>query len=502
MTFKKWFAAKQKGKSQGNTSEKITKEAIMQAFDHCDDVFQKTCTFYRNTQAIEVFIVYCQGLCHQEKLNDEVIPELERIIKESAKLNSDTVMTHWKRYPLTTVKNMEQLITDVFTGKLIFSIQGIAELFVVDIADPPQRTPEESRTEISIRGPRDGFIEDIRVNTALIRKRISSNCLRYEEFIIGRRSKTRVGLLYIDDIASPNVINQVREQLKGIDIDALLNANQLEELLIAKRTRLFPMFHYSGRPDFVTHALLNGRFALLIDGAPTVLLAPVNLTYLLKTGEDNEVYFIYNSAERLLRTFALVVAITIPGFWVALITFHQNQLPFILLVSLGQIRQGIPLPSHLEAFTMLIIFELFREAGQRLPTSVGQTLSVVGGLIIGDAAIRAGLTNPDTIVVIATSVVATFSLVNHSLIGTIVLLRIYIMALSSFLGMFGFLVATFSILIYLANLRSYGIPYLFPVAPLHFRDMLNSIFRTPWKVKDKRPAFVKTNEDVRQGKKK
>lgn len=500
MKFKKLFKPKQSAQSKANKPEKITKQDMIEAFEKCDDVFQKTITFFRNIEPIQVFIVYCQGLCSLDKLNDEVIPELERIIRESVKLNSTALQTKWRKYPLTIATNLNQIITEVFNGKLIFTIQGLNEVFVVDIADPPQRTPEETRAEISIRGPRDGFIEDIGVNTALIRKRVRSNSLRYEEFIIGRRSKTRVGLFYIDDIASPGVIDQIREQLQNIDIDALLNANQLEELLITSRTRLFPMFHYSGRPDFVAQALLNGRFALLIDGAPTVLLAPVSLAYLLKTGEDSEVYFFYNSAERLLRTFAIIVAITIPGFWVALITFHQNQIPFILLVSLGQVRQGIPLPSNLEAFTMLIIFELFREAGQRLPTAVGQTLSVVGGLIIGDAAIRAGLTNPATIVVIATSVVATFSLVNQSLIGTVGLLRIYIMALSSFLGMFGFLVATFSIVLYVANLRSYGIPYLYPVAPFHWRDFLYTIFRPPRKSNERRPTFTQKNDYDRQGK--
>lgn len=488
-------------KNLANSIENINYETIQKAFVDSDDISQKSVSFPINADTIDVIFLYCEGLCENEKIDKEIIPQLEKVFRElkQNELQPSTLTDQWKNDSLKLATSIKQIISAVFDGSLLISIPNFDAFYLVDIAKHPQRSPEEASTELSIRGARDGFIEEIRVNTALIRKRVRSNSLKYEEFVIGSRSQTKVGLFYINDIAPQQMIEQIRHQLKQINIDGLLSSNELEELLSPRSFQLFPRFHYTGRPDLAADALLRGRFVILVDGTPTVLLAPVNLTFLIKAAEDSEMFYIYNSLERLLRILGLLIATLLPGFWVALVSFHQNQLPFILVSSLAQTRLGVPLPTAVEALIMVLIFELFREAGLRLPSAIGQILSVVGGLIIGDAAIRAGLTNPGMVVIVATSAVATFSLGNQSFAGTISVLRIYVLIASSILGLFGLFISAFSILLYVANLRTFGLPYLAPLAPFQWRDLIKAVLRPSFKMNNFRPAIIRTKDKEKSG---
>ncbi|WP_279401732.1 spore germination protein [Piscibacillus salipiscarius] len=219
----------------------------------------------------------------------------------------------------------------------------------------------------------------------------------------------------------------------------------------------------------------------------------------MKTGEDYEYPWLFNSFERLLRIVGMIIGITLPGFWVALAAFHPDQIPLVFLSSASQARQGIPLPTPVEALILVLLFDLLKEAGLRLPFSVGQILGVVGGLIIGDAAIRAGITSPANVVMIATSTVATFTISNQSLSGIVSLIRIFILIISSFLGLFGFFVATFFVLIHIANLRSFNLPYLAPLAPFTPKDIVNSLFHMPEKLKKTRFKMLRVRDSKRGG---
>ncbi|OLO37930.1 hypothetical protein BTR23_13425 [Alkalihalophilus pseudofirmus] len=491
---KKRYAVKpaQSQKQGAKTTKKINEQQIDHLFEGNDDIYKNFTSFYTSDASIQAIIIYCEGLCDTERLTKELIPEIEKVFSKLniTEIEQQNWVNRWKKDPLTIESDLEEIQDAVFEGQLALFLPRIETVYLFNIQKHPQRNPEESSSEISIRGARDGFIEEIRVNTALIRKRVRTKSLKYEEFTVGKRSKTKVGLFYIDDIAPKHAINEIRQQLNEIDIDGLLAANQLEELLLPRKTRLFPMFHYTGRPDLAADALLNGRFIILVNGSPTVLIAPVNLTFLLKAAEDKEAFFIFNSLERLLRIVGLVIATSLPGFWVALVTFHQNQLPLILVAGLAQVRLGVPLPTAIEALVMVLVFELFREAGLRLPAAIGQIISVVGGLIIGDAAIRAGLTNPAMLVIIATSSIATFSIGNQSFAGTISVLRLFILIVSSFLGMYGLFLASFSVLLYVAHLRSYGTPYMAPLSPLNWQDFIKSTIRPSMKGNTKRPIIL------------
>ncbi|MFB5660470.1 spore germination protein [Alteribacillus sp. HJP-4] len=472
----------------------ITIDNIKDAFSKCSDVIIKPMCFSEDPSS-EIIFVYNEGLANLASLNEEIIPGLEEHLSSGKRVD-----TFRKKITSAVDGNMNILTEKVFNGELILVEMATRETFSINISKPPQREPEEPNTEISILGPRDGFIEEIEVNIALLRKRLPTTSLVNERFIIGDRSQTKVSLMYFEDIIREDMIDHVRESLEDIDIDALLSTQQLEEILTESSFRLFPMYQNSGRPDYVADALLRGRFVMFIDGLPQAVLAPVNLTLMLKTAEDAEYTWLYNSFERLLRLLGISVATFLPGFWVALSSFHQDQLPFILLASVSESRQGVPLPAALEAFVLIGLFELFREAGLRLPLAVGQILAVVGGLIIGDAAINAGLTNPVMVVIVATSAVSTFTLVSPALQGTVTILRLFILGLSSIIGIFGFFVGIFMILIYVSHLRSYSIPYMAPLAPLRIRDSIFTIFRPSWKKQSRRPSILHTgDEDRREG---
>ncbi|MEK3724716.1 spore germination protein [Paenibacillus sp. FSL H8-0034] len=453
---------------------------------------------------ISSLLIYCEGIVDTKQINETIIPSLHDWLKEvdSQPLTEDTILLGWSMSTLHKETILDHIVTKVFDGELILFFEGVKSAFIINIAKPPTRNPEESNSEISIRGPRDGFIEDISVNVALVRKRLRTKSLSYEQFTLGKRSQTKAGLLYIKDIIQPKIVEEAKARLSSIDTDAVYSSNELEELLSESKFSLIPLFDYTGRPDYVVSSLLRGRFAIILDGVPTAIIAPANLMLLVKTAEDIHNSYSNITFGRILRLFGLCISLFLPGFYIAITTYHQDQIPLTLLATLVTSRKGVPFPTPIEAFVMLVLFELFREAGMRLPSAVGQTLAVVGGLIIGEAAIRAGLTSPSLLVVIAATLVSTFTLVNQSLAGGVSIIRLGILLISSFLGIFGFFLSIFVLLISLANLKSFGIPFLAPISPITWRDVTASLVRLPASFQNKRPKMLNVQDSTRERSKK
>lgn len=373
-------------------------------------------------------------------------------------------------------------------------------IYFYDISKVPSRTPDESVTEVSVRGPKDGFVEDLMINLGLVRKRLKTSSFIVEEYIVGERSQTKVALLYIRDIINEQLLKNIKEKLNEVNTDVLTGSSQMEELIVDKQVfSLFPLVNHSGRPDFVVDSLNQGRFSLLIDGAPTALIAPANLAFLIKTSEDQHTSFIYASVERLLRVVGLFITVFLPGLFTALTTHNVGQLPLPLLATISVSRIGLPFTAFVEIILMLVMFELFKEAGARLPKGVGQTVAVLGGLIIGDAAIRGGITSPTMLVVIGVTAISGFTLVNQSLSGNLFVIRLYIVVLSFFAGIFGFIIGFISIIMYLSTIRSFGYPYLSYYQDLTWKDLFSIFMKLPEVIKDKRAPELNTNDSTRQG---
>ncbi|MGG0670439.1 spore germination protein [Sporosarcina koreensis] len=470
--------------------------SLRQLFQKSADIHFQNYTFNGHS----VLFITCEAMIDQQLLQEVIVPRVNHFVSNLKNKPTETMIESKLQIPdLLAGHDLEKIIPLVYTGHVLLYFEDSGLLFTSNIAKKPNRNPEETRLEVPVKGPRDNFIEDVSVNIALMRKRLPTNSLCVEKFELGRRSKTTVALLYFDDIADKEILHSLRKQIQKVDIDIVISPTLLMELM-NKSSKLFPRIDYTGRPDNAVQSLVRGRFLILVDGAAYGVVLPVNLFLLIKTGEDNETPVIYGSIQRLMRIFGLSFGLTLPAFWLALTTYHQNQLPVQLLATVVQANTGLPLPSAMEMLLMLLMFELFREAGLRLPTALGGTIGVVGGLIIGDAAIRAGITSPAMIVVIAISTIATFTLVNQSLVNAVSVLRIAFIFLTALLGLFGLLMSVFVTLVYLSNIRTFGVPYMNISTDLSFKTIMESIFRLPQDFYKTRPNMLNPSDQTRMKK--
>ena len=470
-------------------------------FKQSSDIIVEEHHIVNDKKSESIFVVYCEGLTETDLLMNSILPEIQRTyylhgLKGLKELKSSSTI-NWNNMQSATIDRTIQ--EKVFNGFTVISIANM--IYFYNTSNPPKRTPEESTTEVSVKGPRDAFIEDIGSNIALVRKRLKTDSFVTNSFTIGKRSNTKVSLVYLSDIQNDQMLQEVTERLKNIDIDVLISDNQLGELLGDSRYTLFPLLESVSRPDGVVSGLVRGRFAIFIDNVPNVIVGPANLGLLMNTSEDAHMPYYFASFEMLLRIFGLILAIFLPSFWVALSAYNVDQIPFPLLATIGASRLGIPFNTTVELLLMLGLFELFREAGVRLPKAVGQTVAVVGGLIVGDAAIRAGLTSPTMLVISSITAVATFTLGNQSLFGTVTILRVFSILFSAVLGMQGFFISLFFIVAYLAKLESFGIPYLSPVSPFVKQDVSKALLKLPVIKDDKRAKILKTQDDDREDEK-
>ncbi|GIO53456.1 spore germination protein [Paenibacillus cineris] len=494
----------QKDQKDDNPSEDPT----LWNFSKLNDLFAKSADIKvqmhrlsKSNPYSEIVLVFADGLCESSQIGKVILPELYDMYEKDGLPSKKGELLAGK-LPLSALKHnapSSEVEEAVFQGSVVLFLPHTNELYTMDISSMPKRTPEESTTEISVKGPKDGFTEDISTNVALIRKRLRSTTLCNETFIMGRRTRTRVSLLYIDDIISPKLLEEVKKRMSKIDMDGLYTASQLEELLSDSKYSLLPLIDFTGRPDYAVSSLINGRFVIIVDGNPMALTGPGSLSLLMKSPEDIHFNYIYVSFVRLIRVLSLVLSVALPGFWVAMTAFHQDQLPYRMLATISVTRLGLPFSAQMELFLLLLLFEIFREAGIRLPTTIGQTLTVIGGLIIGDAAIRAGLVSPSSVVVGAITTVTGATLVNQSLTSVISVIRFTLFLIASFLGMYGLILGLILLLIYVSRLRTFGESYLAPVSPFRFKDFINSVIRLPWDKVKSRTSFLNPQDPDHQG---
>lgn len=484
------------GKLASNPEDEL--EHILKLLKGSEDVVTQT---IRAGQPLsQIFhVLSCSGMVDMQTMYMALLPQLEKlaeIIRDDTKATVNIGYStpadpehleglYGNRVRLETEEDIKQFYASLYSGTVMVIHDASRYVFQFDLSSQPGRQPEESAMEISLKGPRDGFIEKIATNIALVRRRMRTPDLHCEYWKIGTQSQTEVALLYMESHANPLLVKEARERLNNIEVEALHGAAELEEMVSDRSYSLFPLVEYVGRPDYVIQTLMKGRIAMLVDGSPSAIIAPGNLTLLIKSPEDTHIPFYFVSLERLLRIVGLFLALCLPGFWVALCSFNIDQIPFSLLATITIARRGLPISSTMEMFLMLSMFELFREAGVRLPRAVGQTVTVVGGLIIGDAAISAGLTSPTMLVTAAVTSVATFTLVNQSLSGTVSVIRYGVLLMSSFLGIFGFFISIFIVLIYMCSLESFGRPYMEPIAPIKWRQLIPALLQSPWNIKVK-----------------
>lgn len=401
-------------------------------------------------------------------------------------------------YDTLQVTDLVEIKRWILMSKLVLLVEGCPVGLMVDAENAPQRPISEPVIEPSVVGPHDSFIENIRVNTALIRSRLSDAMLKSENFIIGRRSNTLVTLMYIADIANPKIVEEARRRISRIDIDAIIDSSYIKELIQDRAYTLFPIMKSTERPDRVVADLLEGRFAIVVDGSPQVLVAPSLFMEFLQAADDYyknpiTVWFI-----RILRHLSIFISTNLPGIYVALISFHHEMIPIPLVFSVAGARALVPFPAYFESLFLLIVFELLWESSIRLPRVVGAAINIVGALILGQAAVQSNLVSPTLVIVIAISAVANFTLGSgYELALAVRVIRLALLTAGGVLGFYGLALTSLAFLIHMASLRSFGVPYFAPWAPLKLKEIKDTFYRSPWWDVEDRPALIAGDDITR-----
>ncbi len=398
---------------------------------------------------------------------------------------------------VSTINDFDELFAYLLAGDTVILLHGYPKAIIVSAKEKSGRNISEPTTQNVVRGPQEGFTEMLRMNTALIRRRLRTPHLRVDARVLGRYTNTNIAVMYIDGIANPKVIEEVMRRIDEIDIDSILESGNVEDLIQDSTYSPFPTMFNTERPDVVTAEMLEGRVAILVDGSPFALIVPATFTQFFQAAEDY-----YNRSDfgiiRLLRYIAFFLALLTPSLFVGIKTFHQELIPTQLIIDLAAQREGVPFPAIVEALLMEVTFEILREAGVRMPRAVGQAISIVGALVIGQAAVEAGLVTPAMVIVVSITAISSFVFPSYNMAISIRLLRFVFMILAASFGLFGIAVGLFMLLLHLSSLRSFGVPYMAPIAPYNNTDQKDAIFHLPLKFLNTRPRLIGQQNNTRQ----
>ncbi|XTP54157.1 spore germination protein [Niallia sp. Krafla_26] len=446
-------------------------------------------------------VIYTDGLVDSTFIQDFILEALMIDSKEIHAENAPIIRTLKARIlpmaDLKEVTNYQDIFSHIMSGNTVLILDGFQIGFALGSKGGAQRSVQEPTSQTVVRGPKDGFTEGLRTNTALIRRRIKDTSLRVDSMKIGRRTQTDLAIMYIDGVVNNETVTEVKERLERIDIDGILESGQIEELIQDARFSPFPTIMHTERPDVVAGALLEGRVAIVIDGTPFVLLAPSLFIHFFQASEDYYQKSDISTFLRILRYLAFFLALLTPSAFIAVTTFHQEMLPSQLLISLAAQREGVPLPAIVEAIMMEITFEILREAGIRMPRAVGPAISIVGALVIGQAAVEAGIVSASMVIVVALTAISSFVSPAFNISITARLLRFPLMFLAASFGLFGILLGLIVMVLHLSSLRSFGVPYLAPNSPFILEDQKDNFVRLPRWLLRTRPHLINKNNMTR-----
>lgn len=473
-------------KKEAKISRDLTENinTVKNIFQDCSDVIYREIQL---TEHIRGLLVYIEGIIKVDDVQEHILRPLVQGLAHNPDPQAEIYPLSFTRISLsqTSVSSeWEAVINAVLTSNVALFIDRTDEVLLFSVKGGSRRSVEEPQTESVIRGPREGFTESLRINTALIRFKIKTEKLKLIDMVIGKVTKTDVALAYIEGVADKQLVSDVKDRLESIDIDGILESGYIEEWIEDNPSSPFPQMQYSERPDSVAAQLLEGRVAIFVDGTPFVLIAPVTLWQLLQASEDYYERFFIGNMIRWIRIFFLFLALFLPGLYIAVTTFHQDMLPSTLILSIAAAREAIPFPALVEAFIMEISFEALREAGIRLPKTVGQAVSILGALVIGQAAVQAGIVSAPMVIVVSLTGIASFTIPRFGLAVTVRMLRFPIMILAGAFGLFGIVIGAVWIVVHLTQLKSFGVPYMTGVSPYQAADMKDIFSRAPiWNMK-------------------
>lgn len=465
---------------------------------HCADA--AFLTFRTTRLQRECALIYFQGmfdhLTLQQSLRDLLDDGQDTLQDETLRrILSDNQLFIGEEQWMT---DYEKALQAVMNAHGLVLIDGVEAMLDIPYPSYKNRSIEEAANESVIRGSREAFVEDLPTNLTLLRRRIRNSQLKTEEMIIGERTQTPVNVIYMEGLCPDELVKEMKRRLSYIQIDGVLGSSYLQECIQDTPYSPFPQVQYTERPDTVCASILEGRICVMTENSPIALLAPVTFPMLLQAAEDYYQSFIFASFIRIIRLLFIGVSLLLPSLYIAVTTFHPEMLPYNLLISVSASREIVPFPALMEALMMELAFEALREASIRIPKSIGQAVSIIGALIIGTAAVQAGIVSAAMVIIVSITGIASFIIPNFDLGLTFRLLRFPIMLLAGCFGIFGITCGLLIIYIHTINLKSFGTPYLLPYTPVSGPDYGDTLMRAPWWRMKIRPGLRNRHDSRRQ----
>lgn len=491
---------------KGGLSQKIQEnvQKLLAQLGQSDDIKVR----YFKVGELPAALLYLQGLVDNALIQDGILkPLLERGVPwGSGNYTPDMVLQYFLEHmvvapEISLVSDWDKLVSEILTGDTIIFLEGISTALAIPVPGREQRNVDEPSSQMTIRGPREGFTETLKVNISLIRRRIRDPQLRVKTIKLGRRTKTDVAVVYIEGLVEENVLLEVNNRLNRIEIDGVLESGYIEQFIEESWWSPFPTMLVSERPDQAASYILEGRVVIITNNTPFILAAPATLEAFLQSPEDYYHRWQMTTPIRILRYLAAFISLVLPSLYIALTSFHPGMLPTTLVHSVAATREGVPFPAFIEALLMEIAIELLREAGIRLPSPLGQTIGIVGGLIIGEAAVNASIVSPIMVIVVALTTIASFTIPDFHTAFALRVLRFFLMMAAAFMGLYGVVIGLIVLLSHLAALKSFGISYLAAYSPSRAANLQDAFVRVPLPYMRMRPPFLHLRDRLRMGKK-
>ena len=477
-----------------NLEENI--EIIKELFKDVDPVRYRKFKAGPDGGGLALCFIYYDGLVNSEIIDNFI---LRPLMTRPAGFEGDPLGYLMSRVvQVNSVKqteSLDEIVQGLSYGDSLLLAEGCSEVLLMDTKQFSTRGISEPEGEKILSGPREGFCESILQNLSLVRRKLRTNDLKMKFQSQGRRSNTSLCVVYMESLVRPGILDELYRRLAAIDIDALLDTNYVVELIQDAKWSVFRTTGYTERPDVVAGKLLEGRVAVFVDGSPVVLTVPYLFIENFQSNEDYYLGYYYTSFSRVLRIVSFFLAISVPALYVAVVAYHHEMLPTPLMINIAVESHNVPMPAALEAFVLLIMFDILRETGVRMPLGVGQALSIVGALVVGSAAVEADLVSATMIIVTAISGIT--SLLVPRMSSAVVWLRFALLLLASGFGFFGLTMGLSALLIHMLQLQSFGVLQLTPDRELRFQRFKDTAIRAPWWLMKTRPGAI-TEEKVRQ----
>lgn len=476
---------------------------VQKKCENCADILIRPMKLGQEKK-LDCLMVYIEVAISNMMLDDSALGKMINRFWESSPQQIQEFM-QYNSLGIADVKKlstMEEVFEALLSGNAVFFVDGYEKAMKISSKGYPDMGVSEVQTEKVIRGSREGFTDSVKVNSALVRKRIRDTRLKVEESTIGVRSNTTLQILYVEDLVQQEFLEEIKERLERYEIDGIFDTGMVEQLTEEAWASPFPQYQMTERPDRAAQELLNGKIVVFCDNSPSGLILPSTFQGFMESGEDWYHRFEMTSFLRVLRYAAMLLATLLPGLYLSVIRFHTQILPENLILSFAQAREGVPFSSITELVLLELAFELIREAGVRIPGELGNTIGIVGGLIIGQAAVSANIVSPIVVIIVALTALGSMAIPNEEFATAFRLLKYIFLFLGGYLGIFGIISGIYFVLAHLGGLLSFGVPYLMPfVKKESEHDTGTGILRVPFRMRRFRPIYAQKEEKLRLKKK-